>query len=229
MERFTEEDLAEMVLRLAHGIRNPLATIKTGIQLVQHLTEPTGDVAGYLNSALKEVARIDMIVKDMQRFVRMENQTFQLIEIESAIASAMSDCRELARRTGTKVIVRKGPKCRTFVDGGQLIQAIGELLANAIEFSVEDRSVKLTWDRSVEGMVSIHVDDSCPGMTDADRERMKRPFYSSSTRGTGLGLNIVGRFCSLCGGSLDWLDGPSGGCRFTLMLPEFRDAAVSDR
>jgi len=228
MERFTEEDMAEMVLRLAHGIRNPLATIKTGIQLVEHLTQPTGDTAQYLTSALNQVERIDMIVKDMQRFVRMENQTFQVLEIGAAVESAKSDCMRMSQEAGVSVTIKKGPELFVFVDGGQLSLAIRELLANAIEFSSQNPSVVMSWEHLSSGSICIHVDDGCKGISDDDREKMKRPFYSSSTQGTGLGLNIVAKFCSHCGGSLDWKNREAGGCRFTLTLPEFENAALSD-
>ena len=55
MKPFTQEDLSEMVIRLTHGIRNPLATIKAEVQLAKHMGRPDQDVTAMLDSALAEV------------------------------------------------------------------------------------------------------------------------------------------------------------------------------
>lgn len=221
MERFTEDDLAQMVLRLAHGIRNPLATIKSDIQLVQHMTHPEGKPAEYLDSALAEISRIDTIVKDMERFVRMDNQTFTVVRIGDVVASAAERCRALAQERRASVSILPGPIASVFVDEEQLIQAIEELMVNGILFSEQRPMIHVTWHRHESGSVVIDVDDSCGGILASHQEKMKRPFYSSSTQGTGLGLNIVARICRLCGGTLDWKNREPRGCRFTMTLPEF--------
>ena len=66
--------------------------------------------------------------------------------------------------------------------------------------------------------MAVHVDDRGPGIPAHESERLLRPFYSTRTKGSGLGLNIVERFCALHGGSLVWADRAGGGTRFTLTL-----------
>ena len=67
MERLPHWELTEVISRLGHQVRNPLATIQSSIQLVQLLTRPEGEVADYLVGALQEVARIDRLLRDLQR------------------------------------------------------------------------------------------------------------------------------------------------------------------
>ena len=82
---FTEDDLTEMVLRLAHEIRNPLATIKSAVQLIEHLQPPTGEIAEYFSSVHAEIVRIDQVVRDMQRFVKLETKAPTVVDIQEAI------------------------------------------------------------------------------------------------------------------------------------------------
>ena len=88
MKPFTQNDLSEMVIRLTHGIRNPLATIKAEVQLAKHLGRPTEEVASMLDSAVAEVDRINMIVTNMHRFVQLESTTAITVQIEEAAEAA---------------------------------------------------------------------------------------------------------------------------------------------
>ncbi len=221
MTEFTEYDLREMVLRLAHQIRNPLATIKSGIQLVQHLLPPDAEVEEYLQAALVEVERINRTVSDMQRVIRLDSATAQATPIAEIVDEALSRCAAAAAAAKVTVECPGGAASRVLADPSQMIEAIAELVGNAIEFSRPGSRVGVRWESEADHQLRIDISDCCGGIPAPAAQRMLRPFYSTSTRGTGLGVNIVQRICELGGGRLQWENLADGsGCRFSIFMPE---------
>ncbi len=124
MKEFTQYDLREMALRLAHEIRNPLATIKSGIQLVQHLLPPDAEVEEYLQAALVEVERINRTVADMQRVIRLDSVTAHAIPIAQIVEEGLSRCAPAARASAISIACEGDPSARMLADPERMIEAI---------------------------------------------------------------------------------------------------------
>ncbi len=216
----TESHFREMVSHLAHGIRNPLATIKSGLQLVRHLTKPQGEVADYLESMLDEVARIDQTIRSLQNYVNLRPGSARALDVGAAVGEVVEARAVDGWGKGVEILIRPGPPCRMSIDPGNFRSALGELLTNAVRFSPPGSSVSVSWAENADRRVRIDVDDHGPGVRTENTERILRPFFSTSVNGIGLGLNIVDRICCISGGKLDWQNLPEGGCRFSLSIPE---------
>lgn len=214
---WTDDDMREMVLRLAHEIRNPLATIKSAVQLLEHLQAPDATTQEFYGSIHTEIHRIDSVFHDLQRFVRLDEHEPLAADVGERVAIALD---RLAAPPGAaaRVVIDQGPPATVMVEPEQLENAIVELIDNALRFSPDAEPVTVSW--SCEGAsVVIAVVDHGEGIDPAIRGRILRPFFSSSTHGTGLGLNIVARFAALAGGSLRWHPGAAGGACFEIVLP----------
>jgi signal transduction histidine kinase len=218
-DTFTEEDLRQMVLRLAHEIRNPLATIKSAVQLIEHFQPPRADVQEFFAGIHTEIQRIDRVVRDMQRYVRLDFHTAAAVTVEAVVAAAAESVRETIEATGSTVDIVPGPEVRVLADCTQLEAAIGELIDNALRFGPSGSAVTVRWSLEGDQAFSIDIEDDGPGIAPDLADRVSRPFFSSSTQGTGLGLNIAARAARLAGGDLRWSNRPRGGAKFTLTLP----------
>jgi len=218
---FTEDDLREMVLRLAHEIRNPLATIQSAAQLIEHIQQPQGETAEFFESIYIEVSRIDRVVRDMQRFVRLDVCTATAISVNLAVTQAVEAVRSRAQQREVSFEALEGETAIVLMDREQLAFAIEELLDNAVRFSPPSGIVDVSWQMEGNNLVVITIKDCGPGVEESEKDKILRPFYSSSTQGTGLGLNIVARTCQLAGGGLEWRNRDQGGACFSLRLPIF--------
>jgi signal transduction histidine kinase len=215
---FSDEDWRVMVLRLAHEIRNPLATIKSSVQLTQRLQTLTPDTADMLDSVLDQVQRIDRTVRDMQRFVRIAAGQPTPVAVELAVADAVAAHRAGATEGEVRVTVADGPRLHCLIDPQSLSQAVGELVGNAIEVSSPGAGITVSWTSVPQG-VRIDIADEGPGVDEKLADRITRPFFSTFTQGTGLGLNIAAKIAQLAGGSLQWTNRKPRGACFSLLLP----------
>lgn len=214
----TEEDLKEMMLRLAHEIRNPLATIKSGVQLMQRRTGPEDSNAEYLSSLLLQVDRIGETLSDVQRFVRLGAGWPLAVDVGTVVRDVIDLSHPEASLARVTIVVDGGPELLVRIDRGNFQLSLRELVSNAIRHSPADGSVRISWGHGREGMRDVRVDDQGTGVPAGVADRIMRPFFSTSTQGTGLGLNIVEKVCRLSGGHLEWRNLPEVGCRFTMVL-----------
>lgn len=220
VDAFTGEDLQEMVLRLAHQVRNPLATIKSSAQLMRRLRMSAEDATPYIDSMIAQVARIDTTIKEMEQFARLEPTTAHAVLVEEVAPKVLAGLQDQARRAEVDLTSAGGPAARVLIAPEQLHLGLEHLLDNAMCFSPPGSHVTVFWETTGERLVQIHVDDQGCGVPEEHASRILRPFFSTSTNGSGLGLNVVQRICLVAGGRLEWQNRPQGGCRFTMLLPE---------
>ena len=136
--------------------------------------------------------------------------------IEAHVVQADSAGVELARGGDRGVWVRG--------DAQILIEAVGNLIANAIVYSPRGSRVGVGV-RAEDGVAEIAVSDQGIGIAEADRERIFERFYradearSRRTGGTGLGLSIVKHATQRHGGEVRLWSRPGRGSTFTIRLP----------
>lgn len=216
---YTSQDVTEMVLRLAHEVRNPLAIIKSSIQLVRRLNMSAEAASPHFESALKHIERIHRTMQEIERFVSLQAGTSSAVRVEDAMAKALTSVHGQAEENDLRLTNNGGPEVRVAIDPEQFQVILGKLLENALCFSGAGGSITTSWE-SEEQMVHIHIGDEGPGVSEEHAPHILRPFYSTLTQGTGLGLNVVQRICTLVGGSLEWENRTETGCRFTIVLKE---------
>jgi signal transduction histidine kinase len=107
------------------------------------------------------------------------------------------------------------------IDGQLLVQAVLNLLINAVEASTAGKKIHLRsqYDRELGEMVEIMVSDEGPGIPENIIAEIFKPFFTTKVRGTGLGLNNVKRIAEAHMGRVEVRNTfPYGTC-FTILLP----------
>jgi two-component system OmpR family sensor kinase len=107
--------------------------------------------------------------------------------------------------------------------GALLASALRNLLDNALKFTRPGQAVAVSLVET-DGRAELTVDDSGPGISVAERERVFDPLYRGAEAraggsGFGLGLPILRRVARAHGGDVQVLDSPLGGARLVLRLP----------
>ncbi len=101
---------------------------------------------------------------------------------------------------------------------------VDNLVSNAVRHTPEGTSVHVTLSRSSDGVL-LGIDDSGPGIPDAEKEAVFEAFQrraKSTVGGLGLGLFVVRRFAEIQGGRAWVEDASGGGAAFRVLLPDRR-------
>ena len=125
---------------------------------------------------------------------------------------------EEARRRGIDYRRRFDAAPTIVSDGDRVLQIISNLLTNAFRWTPDGGCVELEL-AAENGAVSVAVDDTGPGISPHERERIFRPFFSQDHAGTGLGLAIARELALALGGRIELESTLGRGSRFELVLP----------
>lgn len=199
--------LGTMAASVAHEIRNPLAGISGTVQVIANSLAEGDPRRGALGKVQDQIHRLGALVGDLLTFARPITATVRPIDLEpiarAAVASAEASTGQLAVVQGTG---------EALGDFNLLQQIVLNLVQNAWQAGATVVTVELT-----DGHIT--VDDDGPGVPAEQREQVFEPFFTTRTRGTGLGLPVARKMIEAMDGSLTLHTAPSGGARFRLALP----------
>jgi two-component system sensor histidine kinase PilS (NtrC family) len=196
--------LGRLTASIAHEIRNPLASISHAGELLRE--ERRGEMQDRLLRILNDnVARLDRIVGDileLGRQNRAEPESIQLAEF----------CRDFVDRIlltegldGAVVDLEVEAAASCCFDRSHLNQVLWNLVGNALRHSTRTAgAVRIEIVAgALPGQVELHVLDDGPGVAESVREQVFEPFFTTHTKGTGLGLFIARELCTANGATLD--------------------------
>lgn len=216
----------EVVSTVSHEFRTPLTSIIGNLDLVLADTEGLDSpVVRRVEVAQRNAERLLALVSDLlmsaSAAVHVHPRRTDLAGlVEASLGSAQAHAQ--ASRVCLAMDVR-GPLW-AHVDPLRISQALDNLVSNAIKYSPDGGSVRVSASTG-DGLVRLHVEDTGMGMTAADAGRVFTRFFRSpavrdgSIPGAGLGLSITKAIVERHGGSISCRTRPGHGSTFTLELP----------
>ena len=217
--------LGRMAAQMAHEIRNPLVSIGASLgELVADLDDgeiPRDDLKLELASISEEVDRLDAILHDYLALAR--HPTIQPTRIRVGIV--LEDASRIASQNPSardrEIDVSRSGEDEVLADADALRQVFINLLLNAFESSPEGTRV-LCRTTSQEGRVVAEIEDRGKGLPpEEERDRLFEPFYTTKTRGSGLGLAVTRKIVEDLGGTVALEPAPGGrGAIARVTLPE---------
>jgi signal transduction histidine kinase len=203
---------------MAHEIRNPLNSISLFIQLMrQTTTEP--DQLEYQAKILKEVDRIDSIIRkllDASRRTRVITSNVQINQVVDNAIEAFTPQIE-SRKIQVDRRYHSIPSPIT-ADATELEQIFTNLFLNALD--AMSRGGQLVIEIYEEnGRVIIKVGDSGCGIDEHILPNIFEPFFSTKSRGTGMGLPVAQRIARMYEGSMEIEHSSPAGTTFRLEFP----------
>lgn len=217
--------LGKVVAGVAHEIRNPLNSIRLGLELLQRRLEKGTARVGEVRGAMEEVDRLDRILSRLLAFGRPALEDRALQPIAPLIDRAVAMVHKQSEQKGVSIQVAgaEGPPPEADVDGLQVEQVLINLLLNAIEASPTGGFVRMDLFADAES-VRVTVGDHGPGIPGPAREHVFDPYFTTRDSGTGLGLAVSREVVAHHGGSLRF-ETDTRGTTFTMSLPLQRGVA----
>jgi signal transduction histidine kinase len=203
--------------KVAHELKNPLASIKGLCQLVSRTPE-SERTADRLAVVASEITRMETILAEYLSFSRpLEDIVPESIDL-NALARDVSDVLDgRAVQAGVTLSVEGKSKSVTG-DPRRLKEALINLVMNAIEATPSGGSVALKIRDGAESAI-LEVRDSGRGIKPEELERLGTSFYTTRPDGTGLGVVLAQGVITQHGGSLAYTSTVGKGTTVTITLP----------
>ncbi len=214
--------IGELMATVSHELRNPLATVRSSVAVLQRRLEPgpSEPVAAVLERIERNVIRCVNITHELLDYARERPLDRQRFALDPWLA-----------RTLDELDVPAAVAMSRALDAGVEVDADRERLRQALVNVVENAWQAL--DTAPEGPREVHVASACragrveiavrdsgPGIQVADLDQIFEPLYSTKSRGVGLGLPLVRRILEQHGGGVTVAGAPREGARVTLWLPQ---------
>jgi signal transduction histidine kinase len=235
----TDRRKEEFMATLSHELRNPLAAIRMGVQVMRELPLDDPGVVWAREMIARHLEQLSSLVGDLSDVSRINLGKFDLsmemVDLASIASVALESSRPMLTQRGHNVTIEL-PATSVWVRGDtvRLIQVISNLLDNAGKYTDSGGQLGLSVSRT-GGQATVTVRDNGIGIPPEMLDRVFDPFLQlegcveRSAGGLGIGLTLVKRLVDMHGGSVEAAsEGTGRGSRFTLRLPAYPVSDHSD-
>ncbi|HEY5947612.1 MAG TPA: HAMP domain-containing sensor histidine kinase [Kofleriaceae bacterium] len=212
--------------KVAHELKNPLASIKGLCQLVSRAPE-SERTQERLAVVASEISRMETILNEYLSFSRpLEDLNPESFDLTAVARDVLDVLAGRADQAGV-MLALDGPATPVQGDPRRLKEALINLVQNAIEATPSDGTVHLRI-RSNAGAVTLEVKDSGRGIAPDDLERLGTSFFTTRPNGTGLGVVLAQGVIMQHGGTLAYTSAVGQGTTATISLPGKAAAAAPE-
>ena len=221
---------SEFIAVLSHELRNPLAPIRMGLQVLRRSLPNEPIAARAWEIMERQTEHLTHLVDDLLDVTRISRGKIELqrarVDLGEVVRSTCDDYHSLFERGPLKLALELPPgPIWVDADATRLSQVVGNLLHNAAKFTSAGGSV-VVGVAAGGGRAEISVRDTGVGMEPGDLDRMFEPFAQAeqglarTQGGLGLGLALAKGLVELHGGSIHARsEGPGRGSEFVVSLP----------
>lgn len=220
--------VGELSARIAHEIRNPLASISGSVQLIAQDRAILGEERQLLDIVIKETERLNSLISEFLAYARPNPPQ----RLPVPLCRMIEDLRILTRsdRRFERIAIRQefSDSMTVRVDVDQFAQILWNIFANAADAMPEGGEITVSMERLTgEGKDSgsgcwdeITISDTGTGMSNHVLAGIFEPFFTTKRGGTGLGLATVYRIVEGHGGHVRVESTPGRGTCFHIYLPQ---------
>ena len=222
----------DFVTNISHELKTPIGAIGLLSEAVEKASDDPEMVIRFATRMQRESARLAELVQQIITLSRLQSddplREARAVDNSSVVRRAVDRLTSTARARHVTLTVSDREPGDVIGDGPQLIDAVANLIANAIAYSHDGARVAVTCAHRQgpdDEVIEIAVTDNGIGIAEADQERIFDRFFrvdpdrSRASGGTGLGLSIVKLVAEAHGGSVSVWSKVGSGSTFTLRLP----------
>lgn len=228
MDNYTKmEYTSRMSAALAHEIKNPIAGIRSGIQLLQGRAAKEGDRM-LCESMIREIDRVTALITDLFTLSVKKDSVRELTALKPILRELELFYVKGLKQQGISFFAEVEGEPEAWLNGNELRQILHNLIGNSVKAigKGQEGVIRLTA-RTAGGaqgsgekrpgrLAEITLTDNGCGMTPEELERAMEPFYTKSVNGIGLGLAIVKKLVEQNRGFLELKSAPGAGTRVRL-------------
>jgi two-component system sensor histidine kinase PilS (NtrC family) len=196
--------MGRLTASIAHEVRNPLSAISYAASLMaEEISDPAQ--SRLVNIVGDNVARLNQMIEDILKLSRKAQSRGQPVELVPLLADTLDEFENTHKLQ--KGLIQMGAigQYRAWFDPLHLREVIVNLLSNAVRYaSGTQGSIRLDLIANAGNRLELHVQDDGPAISAEVRAHLFEPFYTTSSKGTGLGLYLARELCLNNGAMLDY-------------------------
>jgi two-component system sensor histidine kinase PilS (NtrC family) len=187
--------MGRLTASIAHEVRNPLSAIGHATALLAE------DLSGPVETKLLKiigdnVTRVNRMVEDILQLSRKVQPNGEPVRLGVFLAELKAEFAETYGLGDDIVWTGQAGPAEVRFDVLHLREVLLNLLGNAVRYaSRKPASIRIFTVRDALGGMELHVQDDGPGITPEVRAHLFEPFYTTSSKGTGLGLYLARELC----------------------------------
>jgi two-component system, NtrC family, sensor histidine kinase HydH len=211
--------LAELSAGVAHEVRNPVMSIGGFARRLKNKLQSDSTLGVYVDIILKEAARLEQMVKDVEAYTAMPEPDLREIKLSSLLRDTFSLWNKDPEAKGVTMRIEAPPDDPSLhLDKGQITLALINLFQNAAEVMPQGGTISFStgWE---DRYLVVSVKDNGPGIPPEDLPRIFDPFFTAKSQGSGLGLTTVNRIVTAHRGHIKVCSELRAGTEFKIYLP----------
>jgi signal transduction histidine kinase len=219
--------LGRLLAGVAHEVRNPLAALRSTVQLWQRLPDRARTPES-MDAVVRSVDRLNDLVSRLLYFARSGHDARSSVDLNSIVREALELTRAQADGQKVTLAAELDPNLPLLCGSAQALQQVVlNLTANALQSMPGGGRLDCTtrW-LPTENEIELRVRDTGPGVPAEARARLFEPFFTTRAEGTGLGLALCREIVRQHGGRIDLADGDGRGAEFVIRVPRGRVGEV---
>lgn len=196
--RKMEQMRKDFVANVSHELRTPLTVLKGYLETLQELDEPKNPLLTHsLHEMHDQTERMQYLVDDLLLLSNLETQPKKThcVNIPHILEKICKESDALNGSSG-RIMLTLATNSHLYGDENELRSAFSNLLGNALKYSPNDSTVKISWRQTQQNLI-LDVVDEGEGIAESEISRITERFYRVDVKrdhkiaGTGLGLAIV--------------------------------------
>jgi PAS domain S-box-containing protein len=214
-------DIGRVATSLSHEIRNPLSAVQMNLQILKKNPKLEGNDRKRVDISVREVKRLEKILEELLDFAKPVRPNVSELALNELLLSSIELLETKIEAENIFLKTDLDPNIPMVqIDGQLVIQAVLNLLINAVEVSSAGKGIHLCseYDRE-NNTVIVMIADEGPGIPDNILPEIYKPFFTTKSKGTGLGLNNVKRITEAHGGRIEVRNVMPRGTCFTMHIP----------
>ena len=197
--------LGRLTANIAHEIRNPLSAISHAAELLEE--EHHGRLTRIIHDNTR---RLEQLVSDVLQLSRRDRAAADRVALNPWLAAFVADFAANESVPAGRIAVQTARDVTIEFDREHLRQVLWNLLRNAVRHAPQEPgSVRIALSAYAD-QVELNVSDNGPGVPRAIRGQLFEPFFTTESKGTGLGLYLARELCAANGAALEYVDDMQG-------------------
>lgn len=220
-----KDKIKSLISDISHQTKTPLANIRLYAELLGENDDLPAEVADLVNQVRFQSEKLNFLVQALVKTSRLENGIIALTPRMQNLSPMLEELYQIylpvAQQKGVCLKYRREKQCMAVLDRKWTMEAVGNILDNAIKYTPPDGVVTLSV-RNFEVFVCIDVTDTGIGILESEIPKLFERFYRSpgvnQVQGVGIGLYLAREIVARQGGYIRVDSAPKKGSTFHVFL-----------